>query len=326
MEKSVEVLFSEEVLQHFLTAFQLESNVKKLGDFENYVFETYRNGQPFILRITHCSHRSEDQIRAELDWMNFLYENKVNCPEVFPSSAGQFTENSEAADGSFFFACLFSKAAGVPVKINSPQFNEELFFDWGKAIGQMHALTKHYQPKEGIGPRPAWHEEELLDVEAYFPEEEDIVRNTKDLLLELEALPKNKGNFGLIHSDIHSGNFFYDGKSVNVFDFDDSSYHWFASDIAIPIYYSLFYGFQSASEEEKAEFAHNFLSHFMKGYKEANTPPENWQVQLPLFLKLRDITLFSVLNKKIAPEDRDERLNLLLRDLKRRIIQKEAII
>jgi Ser/Thr protein kinase RdoA (MazF antagonist) len=326
MEKSVEVLFTQEVFNGFLESFQLESRMKKLGDFENYVFEVYSNGKPLILRITHSSHRNMTEIEAELDWMNYLNRNDVNCPKVFLSLGGQLIEITEVEDGSFFYACLYSKVEGAAVKVNSEQFNDQLFHAWGKATGNIHAVTKHYQPKEGMKLRPFWHEEELLDVEEYFPFEPEIILNTNELMKELMVLPQNLDNFGLIHTDIHSGNFFYDGENVNVFDFDDCSYHWFASDIAIPLYYSIFYGLQSASDNEKFEFARNFLTHFIKGYEECNTLPENWWEHIPLFLKLRDITLYAVLHKKIAPEDRDERLKHVLKEIQRRIIQKEAIV
>jgi hypothetical protein len=76
MEKSVEILFTEDILTCFLESFHLHTEVKKLGDFENYVFEAYRGNNPVILRITHNSHRSKDEILAELDWMNYLHNKR----------------------------------------------------------------------------------------------------------------------------------------------------------------------------------------------------------------------------------------------------------
>jgi amicoumacin kinase len=324
VEKSVDILFTEDVLHRFLENFRLESKVKKLGDFENYVFEVYREDKPLILRVTHSTHRSMDEIHAELDWMKYLNRHNVNCPRPFTSKSGYLIEKATAADGSQFFACLSSKVPGYQVKVKSEQFNEQLFTAWGKAIGQMHAVTKTYHPEKNL--RPSWEEEELLNIENYVQEEPEVILNTKTLIKDLKGLPKNRDTFGLIHSDIHSGNFFYDGESVHVFDFDDCSYHWFASDIAIPLYYSIFYGWQGASVQEIEVFAKNFLTPFMEGYETYNSLPENWQEQLPLFLKLRDITLYSVLHKKIAPEDRDEQLNQLLDAMKTRIIRKEAIV
>jgi amicoumacin kinase len=326
MEKSVEILYTETILKSFLEAFQLQTEVKKLGDFENYVFEVYSADKPVILRITHSSHRSKDEILAELDWINYLHEQNVRCPAVFTSSNNQLIEILPAGDGSCFYACLFSKVPGHPVKIKSSEFNDQLFHAWGDAIGQMHAITKNYQPSKEIKFRPTWVDEELLDIETFVPNEKEIFKKTKLLINKLKSLPVNKDNFGLIHSDIHSGNFFYEGESVHVFDFDDCSYHWFASDIAIPLYYSILYGYQDASEREREQFATNFLAHFIKGYEQHNTLPNGWKEQLPLFFMLRDVTLYSVLHKKISPEERDETINKMLEALKSRIIKKEPIV
>lgn len=326
MEKTVEILFTETILNSFLEVFQLQTEVKKLGDFENYVYEVYRGHDPVILRITHNSHRSKDEILAELDWLNYLYKQKVNCPEVFTSSNNLLVETLPAGDGSFFYACLFSKVPGNPVKIKSSQFNNQLFYNWGKAIGKMHAVTKDYQPRKDLKLRSTWEDEELLNIESYVPNEKEIIKNTELLINELKLLPRNKDNFGLIHSDIHSGNFFYDGESVHVFDFDDCSYHWFASDMAIPLYYSVFYGYHGASEIEREQFAENFLNHFVNGYEEQNTLPADWKAHLPLFFMLRDITLYAVLHKKISPEERDENINKMLEALKSRILKKEPIV
>jgi len=326
MEKSVEILFTEDILKRFLNSFGLQSEVKKLGDFENYVFEVSHGDTPVILRITHSSHRSKDEIYAELDWMNYLNTQKVNCPTVFESVNNQIIEVLQAVDGSFFYGCLYSKVPGNPVKIRSHEFNEQLFFAWGKAIGQIHYVTKNYKPSKETKLRPSWEDEELLDIETYVPNEEKIIKNSNLLINELKLLPKNKDNFGLIHSDIHSGNFFYDGEIVHVFDFDDCSYHWYASDIAIPLYYSVLYGYHNVSERERVEFAQKFLTYFVAGYEQHNSLPEGWKEQLPLFFNLRDITLFTVLHKKIPPEERDESLNRMIEGLRRRIINREPIV
>jgi amicoumacin kinase len=326
LEKAVDNLFTEDILNHFLMSYNLMSDVKKLGDFENYVFEVHRCSKPVILRITHSSHRSKDEIYAELDWMNHLHNNKVKCPLAYKSTENHLIEEVQAADGSYFYASLFSKVPGKSVKIKSSEFNDALFEAWGKVIGQMHSVSKDYLPGKEIKLRPSWEEEELLDIETFVPNEKVIINNTNLLISELKLLSRNKENFGLIHSDIHSGNFFYDGESVHVFDFDDCSYHWFASDIAIPLYYSILYGYMDASESIREQFAIKFLSHFMKGYEQYNQPPKGWKEQLPLFFMLRDITLYSVLHKKISPEDRDEKLNTMMEGLRERISNKLPIV
>ncbi|MEK3855352.1 phosphotransferase enzyme family protein [Cytobacillus sp. FSL H8-0458] len=321
MEKAVDSLMTDEVLHHFLSIFSLDIvNYKKLGDFENYVYEASKAGEELILRITHSTHRKLEELLSEVDWMSYLGSEGVKVPKIVPSQNGNMVEALEAGDGSVFYAGLFSKAEGKPISVRGPEFNKELFHAWGRAVGKMHAATKSYVPSADIVPRMQWDEEELLTVEKYIPEEDQlIVMNTKVLLDMLHTLPKHINNYGLIHTDIHSGNFFYDEKDIQVFDFDDCCYHWFASDIAIPLYYSLLYKFKEANPAEVNIFGRVFLDSFLDGYQQENEIPGDLEKQLPLFLRLRDITLYSVIHKKIAPEDRDPQLLVMMKSIKDRI-------
>lgn len=327
MEALVEKLFTVDIINQALKAFSLQKDCKKLGDFENYVFEVSKNDEPFILRLTHSSHRNEMELLAEMDWMQYLHKCGIGVPKVFPSINGKLLTEITADDGTCFYASLFSKVPGEQISVRAEKFNHELFFAWGKTIGRMHHVTKGYQMNKQIGSRPQWDDDELLLIEKYIPREEKLViANTKKLLQELSGLEKNADQYGLIHTDIHSGNFFFDGEDIHVFDFDDCCYHWFCSDIAIPLYYSAQYKFIDGTKDERNVFAHGFLQSFLKGYVTENLLPNDWENQISLFLRLRDVTLYSVLHKKIAPEDRDKRLIRLLEEIKERIEENEAIV
>ncbi|PLR97494.1 phosphotransferase enzyme family protein [Bacillus sp. T33-2] len=327
MEKAVEVLFTDRLLGRFLELYQLEADTKKLGDFENYVFEVKKKSEPYILRITHSSHRTGEEIAAELDWIGFLRNENISVPQVFQSINHKTLEELPAEDGSFFYGCLFSKAVGEPVKIHSHIFNEHLFHTWGRTLGQMHAATKKYTVPEDIKARPRWDEDDLLNIEHYFPAEDGLlVQHTVELLGQLQILPVNKDTFGLVHTDVHSGNFFFDGETVNVFDFDDCSYHWFTSDIAIPLYYSVMHKIPADQQAQRDRFAAKFITAFAAGYEKANSLPAGWKEHMPLFLKLRDILLYAVFHKKIAPSDRNERITALLSEIGERIRRKQPIV
>lgn len=327
MEKAVGELMTQDILHDLLKRFGLGTDVKKLGDFENYVYETYRNGHPFIMRLTHSSHRYKDEVLSELDWMMHLKNEGISVPEVFSSEAGNLVEEIRAEDESEFYGCLFAKAPGAGVSVRSEKFNEELFMKWGETTGRMHKATKSYRPSAGIKKRSSWDQDDLLSVEKYYPAEEgQLVENAKEVIAAIAALPKNKDNYGIIHTDIHSGNFFYDGEQIHVFDFDDASYHWFTSDIAIPLYYAILYRIPASEEAERNRFGKAFLDAFIEGYQKANPLPGDWKKQVPLFLMLRDIVLYSVLHKKIAPEDRDDKLKEMMDEIAVRIRSKQPIV
>ncbi|MGM0852113.1 MAG: hypothetical protein ACQEWI_05765 [Bacillota bacterium] len=68
MEKWIEELFTEKLLFEVASRYGCNTaQAKKLGDFENYVYEVHKGGVPYILRLTHSSHRSQSEVEAEMD-------------------------------------------------------------------------------------------------------------------------------------------------------------------------------------------------------------------------------------------------------------------
>lgn len=327
MEANVEKLFSKEILQEAALRFGAGTeNIKKLGDFENYVFEVEKDGVLMILRLTHSSHRSYKDVLAELEWVNYLSHKGVNVAGPYLSLEGNLVEIISVSD-SFFYVSSFTKAEGSNISVNDSKFAEPLFISWGETIGAMNRYSKLYKVNDGNIKRPQWYEEELLEIEKYLPNNDVAInRVTKELIEELYSLPVDNDSFGLIHSDVHSGNFFYDGKKICVFDFDDSSYHWFISDIAIPLYYAVWRKSSDLSEKELKIFATNFFKAFWKGYKRENELSIAWLERMPLFLRLRDITLYTVFHKKMPRADLEGKFKDTLLAMKNRIINKEPII
>lgn len=315
MEQSITNLLTPDLLSEVATDFGIVSALNKLGDFESFVFEGKRNdGKVYILRITHDTHRSKADIESELDWVSYLHEKGISVPAVYGAVRQYLTHN-----GSSFFACLFSKVNGKGISLHSEEFNESLFELWGRTIATIHEATYNYLPGLGIQKRPNWDEDNLLNIECYIPEEEmEVVASTKELVEQLKEFPTNRDVFNLIHGDIHSGNFFYDGQNIHVFDFDDASYHWLVSDLAIPAYYSVFYR-NFTEQADKNAYAKQFLGALVRGYTSVRTLPPYWKETMPYMLRLRDVTLYSVLHKKISPEDRNERITTMLKELRERI-------
>ncbi|GGA73129.1 phosphotransferase enzyme family protein [Ornithinibacillus halotolerans] len=322
MEKVVEDVYSKDILDYFLRVFKLDDSYKVLSGFENYVYEVMKDNHPYILRVTHSSHRSEQEILGELDWINYLNSQHVNVPTIYKSSNETYIEKKIAKDHTIFFACLFSKVQGKALRVTDELFNEDLFEKWGRETAKMHRVTVNYHPKQKL--RKFWYEDDLFEVDKYI-DNDIVVARTQEIVKALHSLPKE--DFGLIHNDIHYGNFFFNGESISIFDFDDACYFWHVSDIAIPLYYTCSALFTNlTSMKEKNSFTATFLTAFMKGYTLEKEPPKDWEKLLPLFLKVRDITLYAALHKKIAPEDRDERLQRRMEEIRERIEKKMPIV
>lgn len=326
MEQWIENLFSQEVLYEAALRYKADaSDAKKLGDFENYVYEVTRDGKPYILRLTHSSHRSKMEVEGELKWINYLNGKGINVSLVHESVHGELVE-VVTVDDSHFFVCLFDKAPGSSVKMNDLEFGPELFEKWGAVTARMHLVTEEYDASETI--RPRWDEDDLIELEKYINPIEDaaIIEGNRQLVSSLQQLPETKDSFGLIHSDIHTGNFFYHEGDIHVFDFDDSMYFFFASDVAIPLYYTIWGKHRGESLKTRSTFGKELLTHFLKGYVSVRMIPREWIERLPLFLKLRDYTLYGVFHKKMDLTNGHERENQLVAEIRSRLIKNEPIV
>lgn len=326
MEASVEKIISKEIIEQAGQFYNVDKDkAVKLGDAENYVFEVYRHATPYILRITHESHRTKQQLLSELLWVRYLQKNGAQIPNVLFSIHDNLIETVKALDGSDFYCCLFEKAPGMRVKISDKEFNESIFFEWGRTIGQFHRLTKNYRPKQ-THKRLEWDEEELLTIEQYYKDApNEIIQQQKFLKDRLLQLPQHSDNYGLIHSDIHHGNFHVHDGTIYVFDFDDCSYHWFASDLAIPLYYYI-WSLETSGITDFEEHGKVFMKELRKGYETENKLSAADYQTIPLFLKLRDLTLFSFFHKKFDIEKMDNQLLRILRRMEERILQNRPII
>lgn len=334
MEREVERLFGDHILWEAADRFGLKANSwSKLGDFENYVYAACMDDTGVILRLTHSSHRTLDQVKAELDWIAYLSESGLEqeISGCLPSLNHLLAERIDAdGDDSYFIACLFRKAPGKRPDTKDPAvWNANLFRKWGAVTGRIHRITRGYRPAvPEARRRPDWDEDELIvDANRYIPEEEHIVRERlATVLARLKRLPKPTDGYGLIHTDMHSGNFFVEKGRITVFDFDDSAYNWFVHDLAIPLYYSVSRGVPEAYAGDRTAFTRDYFQAFWEGYSSEYRLSPEWLDRLPLFLEMRDLTLYLVIHKKMDVTALPDNLKNWFGEIRERIVSGRPLV
>jgi Ser/Thr protein kinase RdoA (MazF antagonist) len=90
--------------------------IRLVRDYENFVYEVVARGRSAVLRVTHCSHRNQRDLEAELDFVRFLAERELPVCQPLLSARGAWVE----AMGGAFFACCFVRAEGVKTKWKDP--------------------------------------------------------------------------------------------------------------------------------------------------------------------------------------------------------------
>jgi Ser/Thr protein kinase RdoA (MazF antagonist) len=274
-----------------------------VGGIENSVYRYEKNGQSFFLRFGDISHMSFNLVSAEIDWVLYLLNRNIPAVKPVASDNGLFVERINTGSNSYNVVA-FEEAEGDQLDFGNPKsWNDSVVRDWGKTIGRMHSVTKEYKPKSSR----RYEFKPEVDLPLIKRESKKIINSISDLLQRMHELPKGREVYGLVHSDIHVGNFFVKNDKISaILDFDRACYKWFISEVAIALYYPLYITSLRENSVEQRKFASEFLPVFREGYETEHRLNESWTEHLDMFIRVRDAILFMYLPSDV-PEALRER-------------------
>lgn len=300
MDQLIKDRYNDIILQEAMRRYGITNDqIHPLDAFESFIYEFERDSHAYILRISHSFRRSESLVLGEVDWINYLAEGGVSVAKAIPSESGKLVEVIEDQWGGAFLVTAFLKARGqAPWDLWTPK----LYKSYGEMIGQIHTLSKSYQPNEAAWKRPDWNNDLFEFVERYLPESESIAKKKyRDICSHVNTLAKDCESYGLTHQDAHGNNLFVDERGqITLFDFDECAYNWFINDIAVVLFYIV----QDA--EDWRVFTEEFLSHFLRGYVQACTLDFTWLKEMPNLLKIREIELYAVMHRDFDVNNIDD--------------------
>lgn len=307
MLPETEKLFSEQHKQQALAFYGAEpGSVKDLGGFEAFVFEYQKDNRAYILKITHTVRRTVAYLMGEIEFVNYLGDNDVPLARVVPSENGRMVETVDDGRGGQFLIYAFEKIDGA---LSEPEdWTDSFVSEWGEIIGAMHRLTRQFEPSDMIYKRRQWFQDDIYNFDKYVPAQDTVtLKNCQAVRDKIKQYPTDKNSFGLIHGDLHHGNFFKnnDGRIV-VFDFDDCEYHYLISDVTMPLYYT-YLSMRKKGEKNLTGFAENFFARFMAGYKKNYRLDKFWFDKMDDFLMLRSAILFTIFNQVWPDYENDEK-------------------
>jgi Ser/Thr protein kinase RdoA (MazF antagonist) len=296
MHREIAALFNDDILAEAAWRYGVDAGaLSELEGFENFIYQYQRGGADYILRLSQSLRRSADYIRGEMEWIDFLADGGIPAAQPIPSQRDNPLEVIPCdSGGSYFVAAAFERVPGV-ILDDDPQakatyWNETLFENWGRLMGQMHSRSKEYTVSDPAFKRQEWHQYDVLALARFIPAEQDLVLERGNALIDkLKALPRDRDSYGLIHADLTQWNFCVHEGELAVFDFDSCEYCWFAKDIAVALYYA------PASDEgdDRQAFAGGFLRSFLRGYLGENPLDPSWLRLIPDFLTLQKLLLYS---------------------------------
>jgi Ser/Thr protein kinase RdoA (MazF antagonist) len=315
---------NETVLNHAVQCYGLKTaQLESLpGGHFNHVYGFTREGIDYVLRITPPNDEIDlHATEAILDWMSFLSTHAASITRPLLSRNGKLIELIEQDDG-FYIVVAFERAEGaLAEQLPLDQWSDGLFQNIGRAVGKMHALAGEYVPSAGLVRRPEWDQGGNLFNEKADPSQVLIEEKKERLREHIQTLPKDKVGYGLIHTDLHFGNIYIHtgDNTITIFDFDDCCYGWFVMDIAVSLF-DIMVLFPGADKET---FAARFLDNYLKGYRIEKPFSTFWINQLPYFLKLLEIGVYTMVYPYYAANDYDEWIGKFMADNRKERIEND---
>jgi len=253
----------------------------------NSVYDYKLNNKEFILKIIRASQSDINLVLGELDWIDYLYNNGIRVVRAIPSRRDKLIESIEL-DGSFFLGFSYEKI-GISESMMEYEFAQKL----GQVMGRMHKVTKNYEPSDKSFRRPEWFHADWLSCpdKVIHPSQSIIIEKCHELRERLQALDFDRDSYGLIHDDLHTGNLIISNGEITVIDFECCHYKWFIGDIASALLFDIWKEPNKDMELMK-QSAINFMENLMIGYNRENKIDACWSKYIPVFLELREMSLY----------------------------------
>lgn len=209
---------------------------------ENVTFRVDCPNATFLLRLH--SPRAESfgkdtldsqVIHSEMLWLEALRQENLPVPGPVKNQSGEYV----------------SHVSGIPATLLTWQEgrlltremeNEDTAAQIGSLIGKIHAHVRRWQIPAGFSRpqrdlayfqralhslRPA-----IQDGRISYPDYKAFETSLEILEEEIRPLPRNSQTWGLLHGDLHRGNFLLHDEQIHLIDFSRCAFGHFAYDLA----------------------------------------------------------------------------------------------
>jgi Ser/Thr protein kinase RdoA (MazF antagonist) len=256
----------------------------------NFVYAFECNQARYFLRISFEQDSSIEQIKAELEFMQYLQLNGFPTVTPIQSISGKLIETLETPKGTYI-AVVFSAANGI--NLDADTITEQQMEEWGRSLASLHFLSKTFEPVSER--RKSWLDT-VQFMESVFkkhPGEQVALQELSRVKNWLESLPANKDVFGLIHYDFQLDNIFWEedkNHCFNIIDFDDALYHWYAVDIVTAL--------DDFIDDDNPR-SKLLIQSFLNGYRSKMDLEDDVVAQFPQFQRYANLYKFAKIVKSL---------------------------
>lgn len=280
------ILSVKALASYILSKYDIEPPLecKLLGQGLNDTFLVTTRVNKYILRAYRTGWRSLEDIRYELELLDYLKKQGIPVSIPIAQSDDNFVEEVFAPEGTRYIV-LFSYAPGKAIAYEADEENKSYLY--GKAVATIHAATDTFQSTH---ERFAIDLEHLLDkplrvIQPLLTHRLDdwnyLIGFVEKLRRHVQNLSSERLETGFCHGDFHGGNVHVDEDKVHTFfDFDCCGLGWRAYDVAV------FRWMARLDGKEKERW-----TPFLSGYREVRSLDETDLEAVPCFVAIRHVWL-----------------------------------
>ncbi|MBN2689194.1 MAG: phosphotransferase [Gammaproteobacteria bacterium] len=253
------------------------NSLKLVNDAINVVYRFEANNKGYYLRITHPNIRSKNELNSAIAYQNHLFSCGAPVCHPIESISKDFIVEIEQND-MLFFAHVCNEVPGKTISVRNNDIGAHQA--WGKSLAELHCASLSYQPDKKyhyLSWQDLW-QEIAVNVKCENVELRNAYYETNEWLQTQDA----SANFGLTHGDHRGANALYDGKRVNIIDFDEPVYHWLTSDIACAF----------ICPEPFNSWRDKFYA-FIDGYRSIRSLTSNDIVQIKQLMRMKGLGLYT---------------------------------
>ena len=259
--------------------------------FENAVYLAELKEAIVYLRVTPARRRTLEEIRAEVDLLEYLKAADFPATRLVPTKSGELFASTFFNDQEMFLL-VFTDCAGVEHSINPDCSDIGFYRCAGRTMGQLHRLLNELQSSQSIS-RKSWRTDRWPNFSDVVPASERAAWSAFEELRNWWNGLDRIFDSQLIHGDFTIRNIRRVAAGISLFDFDGCCEHFRAYEAACFLHH-----FRNLPAWHLAQVASNFL----EGYSETNDLSDEFVESLPLFCKMKLLRSFMVLYEEIERE------------------------
>ena len=281
-----------QVLAHYTLDIARHEHVRTS---ENIVLKLWTaEGRPLALRIRKTPGPCSAEVLSELV---VLHEFNTRTGAIVPAPVaardGRLFCTVPLAD-EIYLCVIFNWVPGVHVAAD--QITPAQMAAMSRAVAQLHNFSATFRPAADFA-RPAYDDEWFFGSKTWSADPGFVALLSPDAIAYLQKanasihdrlrnFPRNPDTFGLIHYDLHPGNFLFQENAAHMIDFDECGFGDYLFDLAHIL-------FEFIDESRFPEFRDLALTEYAVARSGAPVPASNLQ----LFLALQGIAYLNWLHR-----------------------------